>query len=209
MTAPRVVFSIASDSDREQVRRSCRARESPSPYTNPAFFICRYALHASCTAPLVIDAFKAAVVSVEALEEVLTDNGPQYVTWRGTSRFASELQRRGIKHIVATPRRPQTLVKVERFLGTLWREWFDSAVFLDLADAQKRAGYFIDYYNFQRPHQGIDGLAPADRFFGAAPQMLATLKARVQGNALELARSGSRPASGASGELHQGTARPG
>jgi hypothetical protein len=122
---------------------------------------------------------------------VLTDNGPQYITWRGTSKFAAELQRRGIKHIVATPRRPQTLGKVERFWGTLWRECLGSAVFLDLADAQKRVGHFIDYYNFQRPHQGIEGLAPADRFFGAAPQILATLKARVNGNALELARSGS------------------
>ena len=154
-------------------------------------FIVGYALHASCTAPLVIEAFKAAVVSVGAPEEVLTDNGPQYITWRGTSKFAAELQRRGIKHIVATPRRPQTLGKVERFWGTLWRECLGSAVFLDLADAQKRVGHFIDYYNFQRPHQGIDGLTPADRFFGAAPQILATLKARVQGNALELARSGS------------------
>jgi transposase InsO family protein len=154
-------------------------------------FVVGYALHASCTAPLVIEAFKAAVVSVGAPQEVLTDNGPQYVTWRGTSRFAGELQRRGIKHIVATPRHPQTLGKVERFWGTLWRECLDAALFLDLADAQKRIGHFIDYYNFQRPHQGIEGLTPADRFFGAAPQMLATLKARVQSNALELARSGT------------------
>ncbi len=154
-------------------------------------FVVGYALHASCTAPLVIEAFKAAVVSVGAPEEVLTDNGPQYITWRGTSRFAGELQRRGIKHIVATPRRPQTLGKVERFWGTLWRECLESAVFIDLADAQKRIGHFIDYYNFQRPHQGIDGLTPADRFYGAAPQMLVTLKARVQSNALDLARSGT------------------
>ncbi len=130
-------------------------------------FVVGYALHASCTAPLVIEAFKAAVVSVGAPQEVLTDNGPQYVTWRGTSRFALELQRRGIKHIVATPRRPQTLGKVERFWGTLWRECLDAALFIDLADAQKRIGHFIDYYNFQRPHQGIDGLAPARAGHGA------------------------------------------
>lgn len=154
-------------------------------------FVTGYALHASCTAPLVIEAFKAAVVSVGAPQEVLTDNGPQYVTWRGTSRFAAELQRRGIQHIVATPRRPQTLGKIERFWGTMWRECLQAALFLDLADAQKRLGHFIDYYNFQRPHQGIEGLTPADRFYGAAPQMLATLKARVQANALELARSGT------------------
>jgi transposase InsO family protein len=154
-------------------------------------YIVGYGLHASCTSPLVIEAFRAAVAAVGTPEEVLTDNGPQYVTWRGTSQFARELQHRGVKHIVATPRRPQTLGKVERFWGTLWRECLDAAVFLDLADAQKRVGHFIDYYNFQRPHQGIEGLTPADRFFGAAPQLLETLKARVQAHALELARQGT------------------
>ncbi len=48
-------------------------------------------------------------------------------------------------------------------------------------------------YNFQRPHQGIGGLVPADRFFGAAPEVLKTLTERVAANALELARHG-RPA---------------
>jgi hypothetical protein len=45
-------------------------------------------------------------------------------------------------------------------------------------------------YNFQRPHSAADGLVPADRFFGAAPEVLATLKARVAANALTLARHG-------------------
>jgi hypothetical protein len=82
------------------------------------------------------------------------------------------------------------LGKIERFWGTLWRECIESAIFLDLGDAQRRIGHFIDHYNFQRPHQGIDGLVPADRFFGAAPEVLATLKARVAANALQLARQG-------------------
>src|SRR5262245_56350621 len=47
-----------------------------------------------------------------------------------------------------------------------------------------------EFYNFQRPHQGIGGLVPADRFFGAAPEVLQTLKARVAANALGLARQG-------------------
>jgi hypothetical protein len=45
-------------------------------------------------------------------------------------------------------------------------------------------------YNFQRPHQGIEGLVPADRYFGAATEVLKTMKARVAANALELARHG-------------------
>src|SRR5262249_20180586 len=47
-----------------------------------------------------------------------------------------------------------------------------------------------DHYNFQRAHQGIDGLVPADRFFGAASEVRRTLQARVAANALELARQG-------------------
>jgi len=100
------------------------------------------------------------------------------------------LEKRGIKQIVAHPRRPRTLGKVERFWGTLWRECVESAIFLDVEDARKRIGLFIDYYNFQRPHQGLDGLVPADRFFQAAPEVLRTLKERVAANALELARNG-------------------
>ena len=122
--------------------------------------------------------------------EILTDNGSQYVTWRGKSQFSRELEKRGIRQIVARPRRPQTLGKIERFWGSLWRECVETAVFLDLADARQRIGLYIDYYNFQRPHQGIDGLVPADRFFSAAPEVLKTLKERVAANALELARHG-------------------
>jgi len=63
-------------------------------------------------------------------------------------------------------------------------------VFLDLEDARKRIGLFIDHYNFHRPHQGLDGLVLADRFFQAAPEVLKTLHDRVAANALELARHG-------------------
>src|SRR5262249_59438509 len=115
---------------------------------------------------------------------------PPYVTWRGQSAFNKELEKRGIRQVVAAPRRPETLGKIERFWGTLWRECLETAVFLDLGDAQKRIGLFIDHYNFQRPHQGIDGLVPADRFFGAAPEVRQALAARVAANALELARQG-------------------
>jgi hypothetical protein len=133
---------------------------------------------------------RAAITSYGTPQEILTDNGSQYVTWRGKSAFTKELEKRGIKQVVASPRRPQTLGKAERFWGTLWRECLETAVFADLGDAQRRIGWFIDHYNFQRCHQGIDGLVPADRYFGAAAEVLKTLKARVAKNALELARHG-------------------
>ena len=153
-------------------------------------FVVGYGLHASQSSALVLEVLRAALTCYGTPEEVLTDNGSQYVTWRGKSAFTRELEKRGIKQVVAAPRRPQTLGKIERFWGTLWRECVEAAVFVDLGDAQRRIGWFIDHYNFQRPHQGIDGLVPADRFFGAAPEVRRTLQARVAANALELARQG-------------------
>lgn len=153
-------------------------------------FITGFGLHASQSAALVLEVLRAALASYSPPREILTDNGAQYVTWRGKSQFTRELEKRGIKQIVARPRRPQTLGKIERFWGTLWRECLETAIFLDLADARQRIALFIDYYNFQRAHQGIDGLVPADRFFEAAPEVLQTMKQRVAANALELARRG-------------------
>jgi transposase InsO family protein len=153
-------------------------------------FLVSYGLHASQSSALVLEVLRAGIASYQAPEEILTDNGSQYVTWRGKSAFARELEQRGIQHIVATPRRPQTLGKIERFWGTLWRECVETAIFIDLEDARRRIGLFIDHYNFQRPHQGIEGLVPADRYFGNAAEVLKTLRARVAANALELARNG-------------------
>jgi transposase InsO family protein len=153
-------------------------------------FLVSYGLHACQSTALVLEVLRAGLTNHGVPEEVLSDNGSQYVTWRGKSAFSKELEKRGIRHVVAAPRHPQTLGKIERFWGTLWRECLESAVFIDLADAQKRVGHFIDHYNFQRPHQGIDGLVPADRFFGAASEVRRTLQARVAAHALELARQG-------------------
>jgi transposase InsO family protein len=153
-------------------------------------FIVGYGLHASQSSALVLEVLRAAITSYGTPEEILTDNGSQYVTWRGKSAFSKELDKRGIKQVVAAPRRPQTLGKIERFWGTLWRECLESAVFLDLGDAQRRIGLFLDHYNFQRVHSRLGGLVPADRFFGAAADVKKTLTARIAANALELARNG-------------------
>jgi transposase InsO family protein len=153
-------------------------------------FIVGYGLHASASTAMVIEVLLAGIASYGPPEEVLTDNGPQYVTWRGKSAFSKELEKRGVRQIVARPRHPQTLGKIERFWGSLWPECVEKAIFLDLEDARRRIGLYIDYYNFQRPHQGIAGLVPADRFFGAAADVKRTLQARVAANALQLAQHG-------------------
>ena len=110
-------------------------------------FIVSYGLHASQSGALVLEVLRLGIASYGTPEEILTDNGSQYVTWRGKSMFTKELEKRGVRQVVASPRRPQTLGKIERFWGTLWRECVESAIFIDLGDAQKRIGLFIDHYN--------------------------------------------------------------
>jgi hypothetical protein len=153
-------------------------------------YIVSYGLHASQSTALVLETLRAGIASYGTPEEVLTDNGSQYITWRGTSQFQLECRKRGIKQIVSAARHPQTLGKIERFWGTLWREFLDAAVFSDLGDARIRIGHFIDHYNFQRTHTGIQGMVPADRFFSATPAMLESLRTRVAANAVDIARSG-------------------
>ncbi|MGH9317251.1 MAG: IS481 family transposase [Thermoanaerobaculia bacterium] len=153
-------------------------------------YIVGYGLYATSSGAVVREVFEAAIANYGAPEEVLTDNGAQYKTWRGKSAFTVLCERRGIKQIVARPRHPQTLGKIERFWGSLWRECAQAAVFQGLDDARRRIGLYIDYYNFHRSHQGLDGLVPADRYFEAAPDVRETLRARVADNALDLARHG-------------------
>jgi hypothetical protein len=153
-------------------------------------FVVGFGLHASASGALVRETFEASIANFGAPRELLTDNGAQYHTWRGKSAFRKLCDRRGIRQIVASPRRPQTLGKIERFWGTLWRELIEGAIFRDLEEARTRISNFVGFYNFQRTHQGIEGLVPADRYFEAAPEVRQALEKRVSENAKELALHG-------------------
>ncbi len=51
-------------------------------------YIVSYGLHASQSAALVLETLRAGIASYGTPQEILTDNGTQYVTWRGTSQFS-------------------------------------------------------------------------------------------------------------------------
>ncbi len=48
-------------------------------------------------------------------------------------------------------------------------------------------GRYLAFYNHQRPHQGIDGACPADRFYGVAGDVEAAVKQGCAENSLRLA----------------------
>ena len=69
----------------------------------------------------------------------------------------------GISHRYTLPYRPQTNGKVERFWRTLQEDLISEADFDTPEELKDKLLQFLYYYNHQRPHQGIDGKAPADR----------------------------------------------
>ena len=153
-------------------------------------FIVGAGLFRSPTAEAVIEVYRVAVGEYQPPKEMLTDNGRQYTTWRGTSRFEAVLQKDGVKHFKSRPQHPMTLGKVERFWSTIWQEFLVRAQFDSFEAAQERIKLWIKYYNHKRPNQGIDGLCPADRFFEIQSQLRQTIETGIQENLLELALRG-------------------
>ena len=147
-------------------------------------------LFRSPTAAAVIEVYRIAMGEYQPPKEMLTDNGRQYTTWRGTSRFEAELQKDRVIHIKSRPQHPMTLGKVERFWSTIWQEFLARAPFDSFEAARERIRLWIKYYNHKRPHQGIGGVCPADRYFEVASEMRKTLEAGVADNVLEMALRG-------------------
>jgi len=154
-------------------------------------FIVGHGLTVSASSKFVQDVFLTAVTNFGPPEEVLTDRGPQYNTWRGKSGFTKLLEKLSIEHILARPRHPQTVGKTERFWKTMNKEALGGMAPRDLDDAKLRIDNFIAFYNFRRTHQGIKGLIPADLFFDAKSEVKASMDARVAANALEIAKHGT------------------
>ena len=125
-------------------------------------------------------------------EEVLTDQGPQYFAWRGKCNFQKLLIREGIAHTVSRTHHPQTLGKCERLWKSIGTELWERARPRDLVEARERLHHYFRHYNHFRPHQGIGGLVPADRFFGAQDAARKAIESAMEKNELSLAL-GERP----------------
>jgi transposase InsO family protein len=135
----------------------------------------------------VLEVLKGAIGQWGAPREILSDNGRQFVAWRGETRFQKVLRQQGVQHVRSAPQHPMTLGKIERFWQTIWREYLEEAVFASFADACRRLEHWIHYYNHQRPHQGLDGACPADRFYGIANDVQEAVRQGCQENSLRLA----------------------
>jgi transposase InsO family protein len=147
-------------------------------------------LFRSHTAENVLEVFRVAAAEYQPPKEMLTDNGREYVNWRGVTRFQAEMKKNGTHHFKSRPHHPMTLGKIERFWETIWQEFLSRAQFESFDSARERIRFWIKYYNHKRPHQGIEGLCPADRYFEIATQLRQTIEAGIKDNLLEMALRG-------------------
>ena len=150
-------------------------------------YIVGHGLFRQQTAEAVLEVVKGAIGQWGAPREILSDNGRQFAAWRGQTQFQKVLKRQGIGHVRSASHHPMTLGKIERFWKTIWTEFLEDSLFASFADARQRLDHWIGYYNHQRPHQGIDGACPADRFYGVADDVEEAIRQGCSENALQLA----------------------
>lgn len=110
-------------------------------------------------------------------ETVRTDRGGAFVAKTEPEDFAKVLEVELIDHIVGRSYHPQGGGKVESLIGTVKRELWETQHFHTREEAEQQLCTFFKEYNHSRAHMGIDGLTPADKYFGRADQVLEIVNA--------------------------------
>jgi len=124
----------------------------------------------------VTEIFSDAVKQYGVMEHLLTDHGAEFVSWQRFTRFEELLANLDIEHIASGPNKKENQGKVERWHQTI-REALRERGPLDYSsEAQLWIRQLADHYNYERPHQALDGLVPGDRFFGVHEELSAELE---------------------------------
>jgi putative transposase len=137
-------------------------------------FILSWKLQKDMAADSLIDVVQEAVdatgmteVPVEDRTQLLSDNGPGYVS----RAFRDYLHLVGIRHIFAAPFHPQTNGKLERYHQTLKRE-VNQVPYELPSQLEGALADFVDYYNFHRYHKALGDVSPADVLYGRRERIL-------------------------------------
>ena len=153
-------------------------------------FIVGLGLYRAMVSENVLEVYRRATAQYGAPKEMLSDQGRQYVSWQGKTRFQRALARDHVKHILCRPHHPMTQGKIERFWKTLWAEFLERTRFDTLEQAMDRTAHWVQYYNHKRPHSGIGNVCPAERYFAIQKQMRETIERGIADNVEELALRG-------------------
>lgn len=105
---------------------------------------------------------KARETYPEACPRIISDQGSQFKS-REFKSFIAQWQ---ASHVMTSPYYPQSNGKLERFHQTLKDQAIRPLTPLDLEEAKRVTGDFIEYYNNTRLHSAIGFIAPKDRLEG-------------------------------------------
>lgn len=104
-----------------------------------------------------------AAHDITPIRRVLTDNGSCY----RSRTWAAELAASGTKHKRTRPYTPRTNGKVERYTGTLAREWAYVRDYTSESERRAALADFLNFYNHERPHAALGGKPPISRTPGS------------------------------------------
>lgn len=139
------------------------------------------------TSEAVVAVLERAIRQHGKPEAIYTDRGGAFLAWRNASSLEQFLERELIDHHVGPSYRPQGRGKVESLAGTIQRELWNVVHFESVDEARGKVAGFFRWYNEARAHMGIDGLTPADRYFGRWDEVKARVDAATRGRTQALA----------------------
>lgn len=141
-------------------------------------FIVGHRLGETITSDDAVATLQGAIAKHGKPERMLTDRGGQFLAVRAETSFRRYLERETIDHSVSRPYHPQTLGKVESVNRAIQKELIYLREFATVDEMSEAIDEWVDSYNLKRAHMGIDGLTPADRYFGLQGRVLAEVQAR-------------------------------
>lgn len=130
----------------------------------------RFLLSSRCLGqcPTMADAIAVVQAAIRLWgrpKQILTDRGAQFTSEQSDdpSLFTLTLDAWGIRHIKARSHHPQTCGKIERWHGSLNREWFAYQLQPStLEEAQNLMDRWLVHYNTVRPHQALAYRVPVE-----------------------------------------------
>lgn len=99
---------------------------------------------------------KAQKISPFRFQTIQSDHGSEFSKW-----FTKIIEHRGISHRHSRVRKPTDNGHIERFIQTLQKDCLDR-IPRTMKSWQKEIPEFIRYYNYERPHMGLNYKTPIE-----------------------------------------------
>ncbi len=119
------------------------------------------------SAKVVIELLEQVIEMYGKPKQILSDHGTEFhsVTGgKGRSKLDKFCNANGIEHIMGRVRHPQTQGKMERTHRSASEEVLSFGSLDTFEDAQKAFARWVEYYNWERPHQALNYMTPGVAF---------------------------------------------